>query len=84
MGRASPSAAARLVQCRSDMNISLNGQTEAVAEGITVAELIRQKLPQVQRLAVEVNLEIVPRSQHERCVLSAGDRVEIVRAIGGG
>lgn len=66
------------------MDISLNGHTEAVAEGITVAELIRQKLPQVQRLAVEVNLEIVPRSQHENCVLSAGDRVEIVRAIGGG
>jgi len=66
------------------MNISLNGQTEAVAEGITVAELIRQKLPQAQRLAVEVNLEVVPRSQHEHCVLSAGDRVEIVRAIGGG
>ena len=66
------------------MNISLNGQTEAVTEGITVAELIRQKLPQVQRLAVEVNLEIVHRSQHENCVLSAGDRVEIVRAIGGG
>jgi len=66
------------------MEISLNGKTEAVAEGITVAELIRQKLPQVQRLAVEVNLEIVPRSQHEHCVLHAGDRVEIVRAIGGG
>lgn len=66
------------------MNISLNGQTEAVAEGITVAELLRQKLPQVRRLAVEVNLEIVPRGQHEHCVLSAGDRVEIVRAIGGG
>ena len=66
------------------MEISLNGRTEAVAEGITVAELIRQKLPQVQRLAVEVNLEIVPRNEHERCVLSAGDRVEIVRAIGGG
>ena len=66
------------------MEISLNGRTEAVAEGITVAELIRLKLPQVKRLAVEVNLEIVPRSQHEHCVLSAGDRVEIVRAIGGG
>ena len=66
------------------MDISLNGQPEAVEEGITVAELMRQKLPQVQRVAVEVNLEIVPRSQHGSHVLQAGDRVEIVRAIGGG
>jgi sulfur carrier protein len=45
---------------------------------------MRQKLPDVQRVAVEVNLEIVPRSQHANRSLSAGDRVEIVRAIGGG
>jgi sulfur carrier protein len=66
------------------MEISLNGQAEAVEEGITVAELMQRKLPQVQRVAVEVNLEIVPRSQHGSHVLRAGDRVEIVRAIGGG
>lgn len=66
------------------MDISLNGQFEAVEEGITVAELMRQKLPNVQRVAVEVNLEIVPRSEHGNHVLRDGDRVEIVRAIGGG
>ncbi|MGH8033703.1 MAG: sulfur carrier protein ThiS [Lysobacterales bacterium] len=66
------------------MQISLNGQPEGVDEGITVAELMHQKLPQVQRVAVEVNLEIVPRSQHCSHVLHAGDQVEIVRAIGGG
>ena len=37
-----------------------------------------------KRVAVEVNLEIVPRSQHATRVLREGDRVEIVHAIGGG
>lgn len=66
------------------MEILLNGETEEVNEGITVADLMRQKLPLLQHVAVEVNLEIVPRGQHANHVLSAGDRVEIVRAIGGG
>jgi thiamine biosynthesis protein ThiS len=66
------------------MEILLNGEVAAVAEGITVAELMRQKLPQVHRAAVEVNLEVVPRSQQTSHILRAGDRVEIVRAIGGG
>ena len=66
------------------MEISLNGQPEVVREGISVARLLAEKLPQPMRVAVEVNREIVPRSQHETRVLSAGDRVEIVRAIGGG
>ena len=67
-----------------EMEILLNGEVAAVADGITVAELMRQKLPQVQRVAVEVNFEIVLRSQHASHTLCAGDRVEIVRAIGGG
>ena len=67
-----------------EMEIWLNGEVAAVSDGITVAELMRQKMPDVQRVAVEVNLEIVPRSQHASHTLSAGDRVEIVRAIGGG
>ena len=37
-----------------------------------------------KRVAVEVNLEIVPRSRHATRVLGEGDRVEIVHAIGGG
>jgi sulfur carrier protein len=66
------------------IEISLNGKPERLAEGITIAELMRQKLPDVHRVALELNLEIVPRSQHEKRVLKTGDQVEIVRAIGGG
>jgi thiamine biosynthesis protein ThiS len=66
------------------IEISLNGQPEHLAEGMTVAELLRQKLPGVTRVALELNLEIVPRGQFEQRQLQSGDRVEIVRAIGGG
>ncbi|MGV8409398.1 sulfur carrier protein ThiS, partial [Pseudomonas aeruginosa] len=37
-----------------------------------------------RRVAVELNLDIVPRSQHASTALKDGDRVEIVHAIGGG
>jgi sulfur carrier protein len=37
-----------------------------------------------KRLALEINQEIVPRSSFDTCMLHAGDRVEIVQAIGGG
>ena len=66
------------------IEISLNGKPERLSEGMTVAELMRQKLPGVSRVALELNLEILPRSQYEQRRLKAGDRVEIVRAIGGG
>jgi len=66
------------------IEISLNGKSESLAEGVTIAELVRQKLPGISRVALELNLEIVPRSQYETRLLKTGDQVEIVRAIGGG
>lgn len=66
------------------MEISVNGESRQVAEAISVAALVRELGLEGRRLAVEVNLEIVPRSSHEAHQLQAGDRVEIVHAIGGG
>ncbi|MFZ5724293.1 MAG: sulfur carrier protein ThiS [Pseudomonadota bacterium] len=66
------------------MNIRVNGEVRAVAAGCTIAQLIGQLGLAGQRLAVEINEEIVPRSAHDRHVLAEGDRVEIVHAIGGG
>lgn len=66
------------------MNITLNGETRNVPEGVTAAALIEQLELTGQRLAMEVNGEIVPRSRHGEHTLQPGDRVEIVRAIGGG
>ncbi|MBK8287367.1 MAG: sulfur carrier protein ThiS [Cellvibrionales bacterium] len=66
------------------MQITLNGQPTAADPGITVAALITQLGLAGKRIAVEVNENIVPRSTHESTSLQAGDRVEIVHAIGGG
>lgn len=66
------------------MQIQLNGDLMDVADDTTVLTLL-QRLDMTQgRLAVEVNADIIPRSQHGSTRLQAGDRVEIVQAIGGG
>ncbi len=66
------------------MEIQLNGAAFEIVEACTVAMLIEQLELTQKRLAVELNLEIVPRSQYAQQQLQAGDRVEIVHAIGGG
>lgn len=66
------------------MEIIVNGEPRQVAEKYTVAQLLEEMGLVGRRLAVEVNLEIVPRSTHADHLLQAGDKVEIVHAIGGG
>lgn len=66
------------------MNIYLNGETRAIAEGSTLADLVAELDLTEKRIAVELNREIVPHGGYAGQVLRAGDRVEIVRAIGGG
>lgn len=66
------------------MSLIVNGRSEPLPEPATVAGLLAAQKIAGQRLAVEVNGEIVPRSLWPQAVLTAGDRVEIVRAIGGG
>lgn len=66
------------------MHILLNGEERELADGLTVASLIGQLGFAGRRIAVEVNENIVPRSAHAQTILQAGDRVEIVHAIGGG
>ena len=52
--------------------------------GATVAELVAQLGIEGQRLAVEVNEEIIPRGEHDHYRLREGDVVEIIHAVGGG
>ena len=65
------------------MEITVNGETRQIPPGTTAQGLI-EMLGLEGRLAVEVNEEIVPRSSFERHTLEPGDRIEIVKAIGGG
>lgn len=66
------------------MNVFVNGETQAIADGSVLQNLLEQLHLAGKRLAVEVNLEIVPRSEYANCRLNEGDRIEIVHAIGGG
>ena len=66
------------------MQIMVNGQERTLEAPVTVAALLHQLGVQGQRVAVEVNLEIVPRSRHAEVELHDHDQVEVVYAIGGG
>jgi len=66
------------------MNITLNGENRLIDAGLTVSGLIEQLGYQDKRIAVERNGDIVPRSAHGSTLLSEGDMLEIVVAVGGG
>ena len=66
------------------MMVQINGERRDLPNDVTAAQLIELLGLIGQRLAMEVNEEIVPRSRLEDHQLQDGDRVEIVRAIGGG
>ena len=66
------------------MQIIVNDQPQEVAEGCTVAGLLEQLSLTGKPVAVEVNLELVPRQRHAKCGLANGDRLEIVTLVGGG
>jgi len=66
------------------MKIQVNGDTRDVGEQTTVAEVIADLGLSGKRIAVELNREILPFTQHTTQTLKDGDRLEIVHAIGGG
>ena len=63
--------------------VKVNGEMMDM-DGRTVAELLEKLDTSSQRVAVEVNEEIVPRATCGEAVLKDGDRVEVVRFVGGG
>ncbi len=66
------------------MNIYINGERRQVPADFTPASLIAELALTGKRIAIEINQEVIPRSQHPSHRLREGDRVEIVHAIGGG
>jgi len=66
------------------MNITLNGEPKELADKTSIASLTEDLILSKKRFAVEVNEQIIPRSLHTETMLSDGDVVEIVVAIGGG
>lgn len=66
------------------LEITVNGEGRAMSVGCTVARLIEELNLEASRIAVELNLEILPKSLWATTLLADGDRVEIVHFVGGG
>ncbi|MEW8507446.1 MAG: sulfur carrier protein ThiS [Candidatus Thiodiazotropha sp.] len=66
------------------MQIYLNGEEKQIPDASNMARLIELLELGGQRIAVEVNEELVPRSSFDRHQLHDRDRVEIIQAVGGG
>ena len=69
------------------MTIQINGQEKAFPDAphpFTVAALVEILGMKADRLAIELNLEIVPRDRWPQTTLNDGDRLEVVHFVGGG
>ena len=66
------------------MRVILNGEEQDIRDAMTVAELLHELQITLQYGAVAVNRRVVWRKDHEATRLNAGDRIEIVRPVGGG
>ena len=63
--------------------IVINGQ-EIEADGKTIAEYLDNSSYDMKRIAVEMNGEILPKSQYNWVIMKSGDKIEIVSFVGGG
>jgi sulfur carrier protein len=66
------------------MQMQVNGEQRSVPAGLTVAGLLKELDIRPDRVAVELNLTILDRSEFDRRSLQEGDRIEIISFIGGG
>ncbi|MGH7261432.1 MAG: sulfur carrier protein ThiS [Nitrospiraceae bacterium] len=66
------------------MQVQVNGEERTLAAGVTVAGLLTELDVRPDRVAVELNLNILDRSEFDRRSLQEGDRIEIISFIGGG
>lgn len=66
------------------MRVILNGEEQEIRDDITVADLLRDLQITLQYGAVAVNRRVVRKKDHAATRLGTGDRIEIVRPVGGG
>lgn len=67
-----------------ESTISVNGETRPAKPGATVIDLLRELGLDSGRVAIERNLEILPRQKWTETPIEPGDRYEIVQFVGGG
>lgn len=66
------------------MNVVINGEERAFGAPMSVEALLRELGIDPRKVAVERNLEIVPKSTYDDVMVAEGDRLEVVHFIGGG
>jgi sulfur carrier protein len=66
------------------IQVTVNGEPLLLPAGATVADVLQKLSLDRRRVAVEVNLLVLPRAQHDAHHLSDGDQLEIVTFVGGG
>ncbi|HKV61464.1 MAG TPA: sulfur carrier protein ThiS [Candidatus Acidoferrum sp.] len=66
------------------LTITVNGENRAAKPGVTVMDLLRELGLDSGRVAIERNLEILPRPKWAETTVETGDRYEIVQFVGGG
>jgi thiamine biosynthesis protein ThiS len=66
------------------LRIEVNGESRDVLAPITIGELIQHLALAPERLAIELNHEVIRRADWQQIALKEGDRVEIVHFVGGG
>ena len=66
------------------MQIILNGQPHEIGKALSVAQLLESLGLQEGMVAVEKNLEIVPKAERAQAMLAEGDQVEVLQFMGGG
>lgn len=66
------------------MKIFLNGEPREIVAKLTLMDLLQELKLESRNVAIELNLEVVPRQRHQEVTLQDGDRLEIVTLVGGG
>lgn len=68
----------------SAVTVVINGESREIPAGLTVNEMLARLGIPAGRVALEYNLEILPRSRWDQTRVQSGDRFEIVHFVGGG
>jgi thiamine biosynthesis protein ThiS len=66
------------------MKITINGELREIPDGLSVAALLQHLEMTAERVAIERNLEILPRAKWHETTVQPDDRFEIVHLVGGG
>ena len=66
------------------MRVIVNGEQAEIGDNSSVADLLDSLGIGRERVAVEVNLDIVPKAHHDTHLLCDGDKIEVVHFVGGG